>query len=214
MLHESAPVLLSSSGYPSPMDLLPITFASGVASGINAYATVLLLGLYGRFGGADVPAGLQRTDVLIVMGILTVIELVADKIPYVDSVWDTVSTIVRPLAGAAIGALMAGANGDILTVTLAAVGGITALMSHVVRAAIRLAINTSPEPVTNVGHSLAGDATVAGIATLAAFVPIVAAVVAGIVLLIGMLVAWKTTSRVRSGYVRFRTWLRTRKGSA
>ena len=98
------------------MELLPLTFASGWTSGINAYLTVLVLGLLGRFAGfEDVPAGLQRTDVLIVAGVLALIEFVADKIPYVDSVWDVASTVVRPAAGAVIGALIAGANGDLLT---------------------------------------------------------------------------------------------------
>ena len=79
------------------MELLPLAFTSGWTSGINAYATVLFLGLLGRFAGVEgIPVGLQRTDVLIVAGVLTVVEFVADKIPYVDSIWDGVSTIVRP----------------------------------------------------------------------------------------------------------------------
>ena len=94
------------------MELLPLAFTSGWTSGINAYATVLLLGLLGRFAGIEeIPAGLQRIDVLITAAALTVIEFVADKIPYVDSVWDVVSTVVRPVAGAVIGALLAGGAG-------------------------------------------------------------------------------------------------------
>ena len=92
------------------MELLGLTFASGWTSGINAYATVLVLGLLGRFAGvADVPAGFQRTDVLVVMGLLALLEFFADKIPYLDSVWDAISTFIRPVAGALIGALLAGA---------------------------------------------------------------------------------------------------------
>ena len=149
------------------MELLPLTFASGWASGVNAYATVLVLGLLGRFAHTGgIPAGFQRTDVLIVMAVLALVEFVADKIPYVDSAWDTVSTVVRPVAGALIGALMAGANGDLLTISLAAVGGVTALLSHLTKAGIRLAVNTSPEPVSNLGASLLGDVGVVGITTL------------------------------------------------
>ena len=88
-----------------------MTFASGWASGINAYATVLVLGLLGRFAGTGgVPEGFQRTDVLIVMGVLALIEVVADKVPVLDSFWDVPSTVIRPIAGAVIGALIAGAR--------------------------------------------------------------------------------------------------------
>ncbi len=190
------------------MELLPLTFASGWTSGINAYLTVLILGLVGRFGGfEDVPAGLQRTDVLIVAGVLAAVEFVADKIPYVDSVWDAISTVIRPVAGAVIGALIGGANGDLLTLTLAAVGGTTALVSHLVKSSLRLAINTSPEPVTNIGASLAGDVSVAGVASLAVLFPIAAAIIAAILLIVGIVVAWFALSRIRRGWRAFRGWM-------
>ena len=185
-----------------------MTFAAGWASGINAYATVLVLGLLGRFLGVDsVPAGLQRTDVLIIMGVLAVIELVADKIPVVDSIWDVPSTVIRPVAGAAIGALMAGAQGDLWTITLASVGGLTALVSHLAKASIRLAANSSPEPVTNVGASLAGDVGVVGVTTLAVLYPAVAAVVAGILLIIMVILAIVLLRFARKGW----RWLRNRR---
>ena len=185
-----------------------MTFAAGWASGINAYATVLVLGLLGRFLGVDsVPAGLQRTDVLIIMGVLAVIELVADKIPVVDSIWDVPSTVIRPVAGAAIGALMAGAQGDLWTITLASVGGLTALVSHLAKASIRLAANSSPEPVTNVGASLAGDVGVVGVSTLAVLYPAVAAVVAGILLIIMVILAIVLLRFARKGW----RWLRNRR---
>ena len=185
-----------------------MTFAAGWASGINAYATVLVLGLLGRFLGVDsVPAGLQRTDVLIIMGVLAVIELVADKIPVVDSIWDVPSTVIRPVAGAAIGALMAGAQGDLWTITLASVGGLTALVSHLAKASIRLAANSSPEPVTNVGASLAGDVGVVGVTTLAVLYPVAAAVVAGILLIIMVILAIVLLRFARKGW----RWLRNRR---
>ena len=155
------------------MELLPLAFSAGWTSGINAYATVLILGLLGRFAGVEaIPAGLERTDVLIVAGVLTIVEFAADKIAYVDSIWDTISTVVRPVAGAVIGALLAGSNGDLVTLALASVGGVTALLSHLAKASLRLAINTSPEPVTNIGASLVGDVSVAGVAALAALNPV------------------------------------------
>jgi hypothetical protein len=190
------------------MELLPLAFTSGWTSGINAYATALILGLLGRFAGVEeIPAGLQRTDVLIVATVLTVVEVVADKIPYVDSIWDGVSTIVRPVAGAVVGVLLAGGQGDLVTITLASVGGVTALVSHLVKAGLRLAINTSPEPASNIGASVAGDLSVAGLSTLAVLYPILAAVIAGILLVAGIVLLVAALSRVRRGWRAFRSWL-------
>lgn len=184
-----------------------MTFASGWASGINAYATVFVLGLLGRFvGTGGVPEGFQRTDVLIIMGILALVEIVADKVPVVDSFWDVPSTVIRPIAGAVIGALIAGAQGDLLTVALAAVGGVTALLSHLSKAGIRLAVNTSPEPVSNVGASVAGDIGVLGVTTLAVLFPIAAAVVAAVLLAMMIWLALALMSKIRRGW----RWLKQR----
>lgn len=189
------------------MELLPMTFASGWASGINAYATVFVLGLLGRYADTGgVPEGFMRTDVLIIMGALGLLELVADKIPVVDSIWDVPSTVIRPIAGAVIGALIAGANGDLLTIALAAVGGVTALLSHLSKAGIRLAVNTSPEPVSNVAASVAGDVGVVSVTTLAVLFPVVAAIIAAILLGVMMWLAWTLTARIKRGWV----WLKAR----
>lgn len=190
------------------MDLVALTFASGWASGINAYATVLVLGLLGRFAGvADVPAGLQRTDVLIVVGILAGLEFFADKIAYLDSVWDGISTFIRPVAGAVIGALIAGANPDLPTLVLASVGGVTALLSHAVKSGLRLAVNTSPEPFTNIGASLTGDVAVVSVTSLAALYPVQAAIVAAVLLVATIIILVFALSRIRKGWQALRTWL-------
>ncbi len=190
------------------MDALPLTFASGWASGINAYATVFLLGMFGRFAGVSgIPEGFQRTDVLVVMGVLAAVEFVADKIAFLDSAWDGVSTIVRPVAGALIGALIGGATGDLGSITLAAVGGLTALLSHAAKAGVRLAINTSPEPVTNIGASLAGDVGVVTVVTLAVAYPVPAAIIAGTLLALTLGLAILLIGRVRAGWRAFRGWL-------
>lgn len=183
------------------MELFALTFASGWASGLNAYLTVLAFGLLGRFAGLPgVPEGLQRTDVLIAMAVLAVIELVADKIPVLDSVWDVVSTIVRPLVGATIGALIAGASGDLLTIALAAVGGLTALLTHLAKAGIRLAANTSPEPVSNIGLSVTEDVAAVGITCLAVVFPILAAVIAGLLLIAMLLLGGFLLNRIMQGW--------------
>ncbi|WP_040737259.1 DUF4126 domain-containing protein, partial [Nocardia tenerifensis] len=130
------------------MSALPLIFTAGWASGVNAYAVVLLLGLFGRTGLSDsVPDALQRTDVLIAAAVLFLIEAVADKIPYLDSFWDALHTVVRPVAGAVVAALLAGQEGSLPELAAGAVGGASALASHLVKAGTRMAINTSPEPV-------------------------------------------------------------------
>ncbi|MER5743690.1 DUF4126 domain-containing protein [Streptomyces sp. NPDC002225] len=180
------------------MSVLPLVFTSGWASGINAYAVVLLLGVFGATGLSDeVPGALQRTDVLVVAAVLFLCEVVADKIPYVDSVWDTVHTVVRPVAGAVVAALLAGESGSLPEIAAAAVGGSTALMSHLVKAGTRMAVNSSPEPFSNVLVSIAEDLGVAGIVTFAIFHPVVAAVLAGALLLAGIVVVAFLASRIR-----------------
>ncbi|MGW0782613.1 DUF4126 domain-containing protein [Streptomyces sp. NPDC002913] len=180
------------------MSVLPLVFTSGWASGINAYAVVLLLGVFGATGLTDeVPASLQRTDVLVVAGVLFLCEAVADKIPYVDSAWDTVHTVIRPVAGAVVAALLAGESGSLPELAAGAVGGSTALMSHLVKAGTRMAVNTSPEPFSNIGVSLVEDLGVAGIITFAVFNPVAAAVVAAVLLLLGLVILLFLASRIR-----------------
>ncbi|MFG2993033.1 DUF4126 domain-containing protein [Streptomyces sp. NPDC048257] len=180
------------------MSVLPLVFTSGWASGINAYAVVLLLGIFGRTGLTDgVPASLQRTDVLVVAAVLFLCEAVADKVPYMDSIWDTVHTVIRPVAGAVVGALLAGQSGSLSDITAAAVGGSTALASHFVKAGTRMAINTSPEPFTNVGMSIAEDLGVAGLVTFAMFNPEAAAIIAAVLLAIGLAILIFLWSRIR-----------------
>ncbi|MGW6573964.1 DUF4126 domain-containing protein [Streptomyces sp. NPDC054945] len=180
------------------MSVLPLVFTSGWASGINAYAVVLLLGIFGRTGLTDdVPASLQRTDVLIVAAVLFLCEAIADKVPYMDSIWDTVHTVIRPVSGAVIGALLAGQTGSLPEITAAAVGGSTALASHFVKAGTRMAINTSPEPFTNVGMSIAEDLGVAGLVTFAMFNPEAAAIIAAVLLAVGLAILFFLWSRIR-----------------
>lgn len=180
------------------MSVLPLVFTSGWASGINAYAVVLLLGIFGATGVTDeVPQSLQRTDVLVVVGVLFVCEAVADKIPYVDSIWDSVHTVIRPLSGAVVAALLAGQSGSLPEIAAGAVGGSTALVSHLVKAGTRMAVNTSPEPFSNIAVSTVEDLGVAGIITFALFHPVAAAIVAGGLLLLGIVTVVFLAARIR-----------------
>jgi hypothetical protein len=179
-------------------ELLPLAFTSGWASGVNAYATVLVLGLLGRLGGVDaVPDGLERTDVLVAAAVLYALEFVTDKIPYVDSTWDAVHTAIRPTVGAAIGLLVAGDADSLETAVLTATGGVTALASHLVKGGLRLAINTSPEPASNIAASVAEDVSVAGLISLVVVAPWVAAGIAALLLLTGAALVALLATRIR-----------------
>ncbi|MBH1936238.1 DUF4126 domain-containing protein [Streptomyces sp. AV19] len=170
------------------MSILPMVFTSGWASGINAYAVVLLLGLCGRAGvGGEVPGPLQRPEVLIAAAVLFLCEAVADKIPYVDTVWDAVHTLVRPACGAMIGSMLAGqSGGDLSEVACGALGGTTALVMHLVKMSTRMAVNSSPEPLSNIVLSVLEDLGVAALVVFALFHPVLAACVAGGLLVLGV----------------------------
>ena len=187
------------------MDALALTFSSGWASGINAYLVVLVLGTADRVGSyADIPDALGRWDVLAAAGFMFAMEFVADKIPYIDSTWDAISTAIRPTVGAVIGVLLAGDATSLDQAVLGVVGGGTALLSHLAKAGGRLAINSSPEPVTNVGASLTEDATVLGVVWFSLEHPQAAAAIAGVLLLAGLGLLLVLSRLVRRGWRRWK----------
>jgi hypothetical protein len=197
------------------VELLPTVLASGWASGINAYLVVVVLGLLGRFADVGgVPEALTRTDVLVVAGILYLVEFVADKVPYLDSIWDAISTAIRPTAGAVLGLLLAGDASSVEQAVLAASGGGAALLSHLVKGGLRLVVNTSPEPVTNIGTSLGEDVVVAGVAALALLHPYTALAIAGVLLVLGLTLLVLLWTRVRRGYLRLKAWRERRRAGA
>ena len=160
-------------------EFIPLVFTSGWASGINAYAVVLVMGLADRlFSLSQVPDALGRTDVLVGAGVLFLLEAFADKIPYVDSLWDSVHTVVRPVVGATIGYLVGHEGSSLAAAIGAATGGVTALLSHGVKAGLRTVVNTSPEPASNVVVSTSEDVTVASVMALALAHPWWAATIA------------------------------------
>jgi hypothetical protein len=192
------------------MEVLAWSFSTGWASGISGYSVVLILGIAGRvFGVEGVPPGLERTDVLVAAAVLFVVDLVADKIPYVDSIWDAVHTVIRPAIGATLAALIAGESGSLGQIAAATTGGLTALASHAVKAGIRAAVNTSPEPASNIAVSAAEDVTVAGVVSLSLLHPIAAAVIAGVLLVAGVSLVVLLLGRIR----RFRERWRERRAA-
>ncbi|HYK31500.1 MAG TPA: DUF4126 domain-containing protein, partial [Streptosporangiaceae bacterium] len=179
------------------MSAVPLIFSSGWASGINSYAVVLLLGLLGRYAHmSTVPPTLERTDVLAVCAVLFLGQFVVGKIPYVDSVWDGIHTAIRPLMGAAVGVLMAGHAHTLPQAAAAALGGGAALVTHLVKTGVRVGVNASPEPVSNIVASLAEDLGVAGIVVLALLHPLVAALIAATLLVVGVVLVIMLAKRI------------------
>ena len=187
------------------MESLALAFSSGWASGVNAYLVVLVLGIADRVGSfTEVPDALERWDVLTVAGFLYAMEFIADKIPFIDSTWDAISTAIRPTAGAVIGVLLAGDASSLDQAVLGVVGGGTALLSHLVKAGGRLAINASPEPASNIVASLTEDAAVLGVVWFALQNPEAAAAIAGVLLLLGLVMLFFVARLIRRGWRRWK----------
>ena len=189
--------------------MLPVSliFTSGVASGVNSYAAVLVLGLLGRFGHiAAIPPVLERPPVLAAAAVLFIGQFVVGKVPVLDSVWDVLHTALRPVAGGAIGVVMAqhAQATPAAVIAAAALGGGSALASHVVKTGMRVGVNTSPEPFSNIVASLLEDLGVAGLVSFAVFHPVTAAIVAAVVLAAGIVLFALLASRIRRGWRRRR----------
>jgi hypothetical protein len=129
--------------------------------------------------------------------VLFLCEAVADKIPYVDSIWDSAHTVIRPVSGAVVAALLAGQSGSLPEIAAGAVGGSTALLSHLVKSGTRMAINTSPEPFSNIAVSTAEDLGVAGVISFAVFHPVAAAIIAGTLLVLGIVTVVFLATKIR-----------------
>ena len=186
------------------MESIAYAISGGWASGISAYATVLLFGLVGRAGWADTPEALQRTDVLVLVGILAAVEFVADKVPFIDSLWDSVHTVVRPIVAGVLGLLLAGDASTVEQALTATLSGGLALLSHAAKAGLRLAVNTSPEPMSNVGVSVTEDLSLAGVLLIATEYPWFAAAISLVLLAIGLGLAFWLLKRIRRGWRRLR----------
>jgi Domain of unknown function (DUF4126) len=186
---------------------VPLIFTSGVASGVNCYAVVLLLGLIGRYGHvASIPAVLERPSVLTAAAVLYVGQFAAGKIPVIDSVWDIIHTAIRPIVAGAIAVALAqhAHASPARTVAAAALGGGAALASHVVKTGLRMGVNVSPEPFSNTVASVLEDMGVVGIVSFAILEPVTAAVVAGVLLAVGLLLFAFLASWIRRGWRRRR----------
>jgi hypothetical protein len=172
-----------------PLTTLGRTLGFSFAAGINLYATVAILGLASRYGWVALPPQYQVFDNNWIIGTaiaLYVVEFIADKIPWVDTAWDAVHTVVRPIGGAVIAVATLGDASPATETLVGLLGGALAAGTHFGKAGTRVVANASPEPFSNWVLSIAEDAFVVGLGFLALKYPAAAAVVVvvGVVLLI------------------------------
>ncbi|MGI8517208.1 MAG: DUF4126 domain-containing protein [Acidimicrobiia bacterium] len=179
------------------IDTIGLLAGTGWAAGLNLYLATFLLGLAGRLDWLDAPAVLQRTDVMIGAGVLYGIEFLADKIPYLDNVWDAVHTFVRPLGAGVLGYLLAGESLSVSQIVGALFSGSLALSSHSAKATTRAAVNTSPEPFSNIFLSLMEDGLVAGLVALAIANPVIALIVVAILTVLAVWMVIKLFGAIR-----------------
>jgi Domain of unknown function (DUF4126) len=169
--------------------LIALAGVLGWASGVRLYLVVLLTGLAGFMGWISLPQGLHllaHPVVLGASGFMVFVEFFADKIPGLDSLWDMVHTLIRIPAGAALAAGVFGADNGVMALVAALMGGTLAATSHAAKATTRAAINTSPEPFSNVGASLVEDSMVPAGLWLALAHPLVFVVLLVLVLVLSV----------------------------
>ena len=179
------------------LELLPTigrTLGFSFSAGINLYATVAILGLASRYGWVSLPDQFRVFDNDLVIGaalVLYVVEFVADKVPWVDSMWDAVHTVIRPAGGALIAVATLGEASPAVEGLVALLGGTLAAGSHFTKAGTRAVANTSPEPFSNWILSLTEDAFVIGLGFVALKYPALAAVIVIVaVVLMVVFAAW------------------------
>lgn len=178
------------------------TLGFSLAAGVNLYATVAILGLASRFGWVALPEQFHifNNDWIIgVAGVLYVVEFVADKIPWVDSLWDSVHTLIRPVGGALIAVASMGDLSPGMQGIVAVLGGTIAASAHVTKAGTRVAANASPEPFSNWILSFLGDGFVIGLAVIALKYPLIAFAVSVTLLLLIVLILRKIWQWLRAG---------------
>jgi Domain of unknown function (DUF4126) len=186
-----------------------LAFAMGSAwvSGLNLYAAVATLGLLGRFANLRLPGELMVVTnwwVIAIASALYLVEFLADKIPLVDSTWDAIHTFIRVPAGAALAAASFGDFDPAVQAVAFLLGGGLALSSHGTKATARAAINTSPEPVSNIAASLLEDVVAIGSTLLAAYYPVLLIAVVVIAVVISIIILPKIIRFLRRVFGRVR----------
>ncbi|MGE0462686.1 MAG: DUF4126 domain-containing protein [Vicinamibacterales bacterium] len=170
------------------------TLGFSLAAGVNLYATVALVGLAAHYGWVALPEQFQVFDNPWIIGaaaVLYTVEFFADKIPWVDTMWDTVHTFVRPVGGALIAVAALGEASPTVEGLVALLGGAVAAGSHATKASTRVAANASPEPFSNWALSLIEDVFVVALGVITLKYPVIAlGVSAAILLAMVLAVRW------------------------
>jgi hypothetical protein len=182
------------------MDLLSTLFGVSFASGLNVYATVLAMGVLHRFGILHLPQRLDVIATLPVMGVaalLYAVEFVADKVPYLDSVWDSLHTFIRPVAGAFLAFSMVGHVDPKWQILAALLGGSIAFTSHAAKASTRAVAHLSPEPFSNWVLSLTEDGIVFLLVWLVSAHPFVGLMLALVLTIAAIAIIWKLSRLIR-----------------
>jgi hypothetical protein len=177
------------------------TLGFSLAAGVNLYATVAILGLAARYQWVELPEQFRVFDdpwIIGAAGALYVVEFVADKVPWVDTIWDSIHTLIRPIGGAVIAVASLGEATPTTTAAIALLGGVVSAGSHATKAGTRVVANTSPEPFSNWFLSFLGDAFVIGISFITLKYPLIAlGISVAILILIAMIARsiWKWLKR-------------------
>jgi Domain of unknown function (DUF4126) len=185
------------------IELLGLAASVSLLSGWRLYLTVFATGMAMYSGYLDLPENLQMLEalanpwVLAVSGVGAVAEFFADKIAWLDSIWDGLNTLIRPLGGAMLALAVVDAGDPVWQVIVFLLGGGAALASHATKATARAAVNTSPEPVSNILLSTAEDVVTGGLLALAFANPVAAAIIAVVLLGLAIWGLW-------AGYRMFR----------
>jgi hypothetical protein len=188
-----------------PLATLGRTLGFSFAAGVNLYATVALLGLASRYGWVSLPEQYQAFDSDWVIGAalaMYAIEFFADKIPYVDSLWDVIHTAIRPIGGALIAVTTLGDASPTTEALVMLLGGAVATSSHLTKTSTRAMANASPEPFSNWILSVGEDVFVVGLGFLALQYPLAALAVAAVLLVIIAIFAAVIVRTVRRWFAR------------
>ncbi len=186
---------------------LAIAMGAGWVSGINLYAAVATLGLLGRFANLRLPGELDILTSWWIIGLavaLYLVEFIADKVPYIDSIWDAIHTFIRVPAGAVLAATAFGDFDRGVQVAALLLGGGLALSAHGTKAGARAAINLSPEPASNIVASLIEDVIAVGSILLSVFAPFILFAVIAAFVVLSFLMARKIVSAMKGMMLQLR----------
>ena len=181
------------------------TLGFSFAAGVNLYATVAILGFASRYRWVDLPPQYRVFDNNWIIGaavVLYIVEFFADKIPWVDSAWDAIHTVIRPVGGALIAVASIGHAPPETQALVALAGAALAASTHLTKAGTRAVANTSPEPFSNWILSLSEDGFAIGLGLLALKYPLAAAVVVLVCLALIVLFARWLIRSIRRRFVR------------